>query len=159
MLPGINYLDPYPPDSSEEPIGEGGDFATSACYNEFEGTNGACILRNCSFFHSRAAEKGAAVRFASNERENHVEIQSCLIVNASCGAVSSANIPITKNGMRGSGLSIGHRWAVTLPLFLHHCLSCLCPSLLLSRDECIVLSRGVQTCLPTSDSGTSGSFY
>lgn len=88
--------------SSEDPIGEGGDFSTNACDNAFDESNGICLLDDCIFRNSRVAKKGAVIQIGSGTRASHVQINGGFVTNASCGKVSS---PRPKLSGKSTGLT------------------------------------------------------
>lgn len=65
----------------------------NVCDNEFEGSNGACLVNDCTFHNSRAGSKGGVMAISQDSdspaRNTLVEINRCTVVNSSCGQVSN----------------------------------------------------------------------
>lgn len=74
--------------TTEDPLGEGGDFSTSVCEHGFNETNGACLVNDCTFNFSYAGKKGGSFQLSRGAQGSRVDVHRSFWYNITCGEVS-----------------------------------------------------------------------
>lgn len=71
---------------TEDPIGQGGDLALSACTTGFDNMKG-CTIHGSTFINSHTARKGGSVQVSNGVMgASYVEFNGCSFLNASAGS-------------------------------------------------------------------------
>lgn len=71
---------------AEDYIGEGADLSLTACRAAFDDpTSGACYVNDSTFHNPFVAKKGATLHMGSGSGGSVVEVNRCLVINATCG--------------------------------------------------------------------------